>query len=74
MVFNGQHGTCERNANCQCFPKWTGVDCSLRTCPADIAWVGPVVAANGEKRDENHSISFLLLKFIRFASGGGVLA
>mmetsp|Transcript_12144 Transcript_12144/g.18190 ORF Transcript_12144/g.18190 Transcript_12144/m.18190 type:complete len:327 (+) Transcript_12144:259-1239(+) len=40
------HGTCERNANCQCYPKWTGVDCSLRTCPADIAWVGPVLAAN----------------------------
>jgi hypothetical protein len=42
------HGTCEKNNNCNCFlgtdgnPEWTGPDCSLRTCPKDLAWVGAV--------------------------------
>jgi hypothetical protein len=46
------HGHCVKNANCDCYlgldgePEWTGGDCSLRTCPKDIAWVGTVVGAN----------------------------
>jgi sugar lactone lactonase YvrE len=46
------HGTCETNLNCKCFtgldgePEWTGPDCSLRTCPKDISWIGDVVTAN----------------------------
>jgi hypothetical protein len=46
------HGTCEVNMNCKCFtgldgqPEWTGPDCSLRTCPKDISWIGDVVASN----------------------------
>lgn len=39
------HGICAKNANCRCFlgidgdQQWTGPDCSLRTCPKDIAWI-----------------------------------
>jgi hypothetical protein len=46
------HGTCEFNYNCKCFTgldgeaEWTGADCSLRTCPKDVAWVGEAVNAN----------------------------
>jgi DNA-binding beta-propeller fold protein YncE len=46
------HGNCEMNSNCRCHlnengdPAWTGADCSLRTCPIDIAWVGSVVSSN----------------------------
>jgi len=46
------HGTCETNLNCNCYtgldgePEWTGPDCSLRTCPKDLAWVGDVQNAN----------------------------
>jgi hypothetical protein len=46
------HGSCEENRNCVCFndasgaPAWIGADCSLRTCPVDVAWVGNVVGAN----------------------------
>ena len=46
------HGTCEKNYNCKCYtdlkgePEWTGPDCSLRTCPKDVVWVGQVVNAN----------------------------
>lgn len=46
------HGTCEKNSNCNCFTgldgeaEWTGPDCSLRTCPRDFAWVGDVINSN----------------------------
>jgi biopolymer transport protein ExbD len=46
------HGICMGNVNCQCFTgldhqsMYTGSDCSLHTCPKDIAWVGAVVNAN----------------------------
>jgi hypothetical protein len=46
------HGSCVVNQNCLCYenldgkPAWTGADCSLRTCPFDMAWVGEVVNAN----------------------------
>jgi hypothetical protein len=46
------HGHCVKNTNCDCYkgadgqPEWTGPDCSLRTCPKDIAWVGEVIGAN----------------------------
>lgn len=48
------HGQCTPNNNCKCFADigheeaYTGPDCSLRTCPKDIAWVGEVVMANGK--------------------------
>lgn len=38
------HGICSfretphKNRMCQCFPGWTGVDCSIRYCPAGTAW------------------------------------
>jgi len=50
--FCSGHGSCEKNRNCLCHTgadgeaEWTGPDCSLRTCPKDIAWVGRVVNAN----------------------------
>lgn len=40
------HGSCVKNINCKCDvdlngdPAWTGPDCSLKTCPLDLAWVG----------------------------------
>jgi hypothetical protein len=46
------HGTCGDYDLCSCFNSpdgyaaWTGNDCSLRTCPYDVAWAGPVVGAN----------------------------
>ena len=46
------HGTCQFNTNCHCFSgldseaDWTGPDCSLRTCPKGLAWVGSVVNSN----------------------------
>ena len=46
------HGTCNDNDRCDCykgrdgFVAWTGYDCSKRTCPMGIAWVGEIVAAN----------------------------
>lgn len=46
------HGECLFNYNCKCYngldgePEWTGPDCSLRTCPKGLAWVGFVVSAN----------------------------
>jgi len=39
------HGSCIENINCECYkdldgnPSWTGPDCSMRTCPKDVAWV-----------------------------------
>ena len=53
------HGTCEKNLNCNCFngpdgaPEWTGPDCSLRTCPTDIAWVSSVA----KNHDDVHPIA-----------------
>ena len=47
------HGECQINGNCVCHKningeyEWTGGDCSLRTCPKDLAWVSSVaVGAN----------------------------
>lgn len=46
------HGVCNANNVCKCFtslagdPDWTGIDCSDRACPYDIAWIGAVVDAN----------------------------
>jgi hypothetical protein len=41
------HGTCNLKTNrCQCFDSWTGIDCSDRACPKDIAWIGHVVQEN----------------------------
>eukprot|EP01031_Cornospumella_fuschlensis_P037983 gene37983-46143_t len=46
------HGLCTPQNNCRCYAgldgeaEWTGPDCSLRTCPKDLAWVGEVVGAN----------------------------
>jgi len=46
------NGICKINANCDCYvgldgeKAWTGADCSLRTCPKDMAWVADVVNAN----------------------------
>lgn len=53
------HGTCEKNMNCKCFngldgqPEWTGPDCSLRTCPRDVAWV----SSTAVNRDDMHPIA-----------------
>lgn len=50
------NGICVKNINCQCFlnlngdPAWTGPDCSLKTCPKDIAWVGGVVGSQSINR------------------------
>lgn len=32
------HGLCNSNAQCVCFPGWTGADCSSKTCPVGRAW------------------------------------
>jgi len=46
------HGVCKMNINCECYQTlaghdaWTGPDCSRRTCPKGIAWVGNVINAN----------------------------
>ena len=36
------HGVCANSTDltvCQCFPSFTGIDCSLRVCPSARAWV-----------------------------------
>ena len=42
------HGECAGNPSyrCQCSSGWTGADCSLRTCPLDIAWFSLPEKAN----------------------------
>jgi len=46
------HGSCGADDACTCYtridgePAWTFADCSGRTCPKDVAWVGTVVNAN----------------------------
>mmetsp|Transcript_10940 Transcript_10940/g.16482 ORF Transcript_10940/g.16482 Transcript_10940/m.16482 type:complete len:215 (+) Transcript_10940:21-665(+) len=46
------HGICGDYDICKCFNNpdgseaWTGYDCSKRTCPMDIAWIGHVVKSN----------------------------
>eukprot|EP01041_Mallomonas_annulata_P013277 gene13277-28117_t len=46
------HGTCGENDKCACFKArsgdvaWTGADCSERTCPKGVSWIGPVHKAN----------------------------
>lgn len=40
------HGTCLEGDRCTCSSSWTGSDCSLRTCPKNSAWIGPVSKAN----------------------------
>jgi len=46
------HGKCGANDKCDCYsridgePAWTEADCSKRTCPKDVAWVGDVMGAN----------------------------
>jgi len=46
------HGSCGANDKCTCYaridgnPAWTEADCSGRTCPMSMAWVGEVVSAN----------------------------
>jgi hypothetical protein len=36
------HGVCTNTTSvgtCECFPSFTGIDCSLRVCPSSTAWV-----------------------------------
>ena len=46
------HGKCIENDRCDCHKRrdgtvaWIGNDCSQRTCPKGVAWVGEVVSAN----------------------------
>jgi hypothetical protein len=46
------HGSCDVNDVCHCYNRvdgesaWTNADCSARTCPKDMAWVGYVANAN----------------------------
>uniref|UniRef100_A0A7S0SS37 EGF-like domain-containing protein n=1 Tax=Chromulina nebulosa TaxID=96789 RepID=A0A7S0SS37_9STRA len=46
------HGSCGSNDKCTCYtridgdPAWTYADCSGRTCPKAIAWVGEVSNTN----------------------------
>ena len=46
------HGKCIENDRCDCHKRrdgtvaWIGNDCSQRTCPMGVAWVGEVVSAN----------------------------
>mmetsp|Transcript_1121 Transcript_1121/g.1173 ORF Transcript_1121/g.1173 Transcript_1121/m.1173 type:complete len:217 (+) Transcript_1121:246-896(+) len=46
------HGECLEWDRCSCvkdragYPAFTGSDCSLRTCPRGVAWLGPVTRAN----------------------------
>ena len=45
-------GTCDVYDRCSCFKSadneaiFTGADCSLRTCPKGVSWIGSVVASN----------------------------
>ena len=34
------HGTCNSFSTCTCFTGWREGDCSLRTCPSGLPWVG----------------------------------
>eukprot|EP01038_Epipyxis_sp_PR26KG_P008207 gene8207-11105_t len=46
------HGICGDYDKCTCFDgpdgksAWTGYDCSIKTCPFGVAWIGDVVGAN----------------------------
>ena len=46
------HGTCEARDKCSCYkgrdgyPLYTGNDCSKRTCPRGLAWIGEVQKSN----------------------------
>lgn len=46
------HGSCGANDKCTCYtrpdgtPAWMRADCSERTCPRGVAWVGDVMGEN----------------------------
>jgi len=48
------HGVCPTSGTgkCECYngvngeAEWTDIDCSVRACPKDIAWVGDTVGSN----------------------------
>ena len=51
--FCSGHGTCnDQNVRCKCSTGFTGADCSLRTCPMEIAW-----ADDASETDQAHALA-----------------
>jgi len=40
------HGKCGAMDLCECHQNWQGADCSLRTCPFELAWVDTALRAD----------------------------
>merc|ERR1711959_15025 len=51
------HGSCRNFGTCHCYTRkagdvaWTAPDCSLRTCPLALAWVGMATANNVARKN-----------------------
>ena len=41
------HGSCKTGEVCDCWPRWTGGDCSMRECPYGLSWVTSAETAAG---------------------------
>jgi hypothetical protein len=49
-----KNGYCTDAGNCECYPSYHGIDCSMRVCPSGTAWFDEPTAdnvAHGEYRE-----------------------
>ena len=63
------HGVCANTTSigtCQCFPSYTGIDCSLRVCPSSTAWVD--VPTNSETAHADYAECSNMVKLMRYYS------
>jgi hypothetical protein len=66
------HGVCAYNATltCECFPGWTGLDCSLRVCPSSAAWVAMPTDYNSAHPEFTECSNMVRTEMERWRGGG----